>query len=204
MRLLYPDALWHMDRSHKTIYLTFDDGPIEGLTPWVLDELDKYGAKATFFCVGANIRKNKHIYDDILRRGHMVANHSMHHVKGFKTDLQEYVKDVHACEELVGGKIFRPPYGQLRRNQYKQLKEEGYQVVFWDVISYDYEKIKKELVLNNVLKHTREGSIVLFHDNVKAEKNLTYALPLFLEHFAKLGYSFKILNFNPDRDRENV
>ncbi|MEI6021134.1 MAG: polysaccharide deacetylase family protein [Bacteroidota bacterium] len=193
LKMLYPKAIWHYNRTEKTIYLSFDDGPIEGLTEWVLEELEKVSAKATFFCVGANIVKNKHIFQRIVNEGHVVANHTMHHSKGFKTNIKDYLREVHACEELLSNKIFRPPYGQLKLSQHKKLIEEGYKVVFWDVISYDYEKIRKEVVLKNVIKNTREGSIVLFHDNIKAEKNLKYALPLFLAHFTALGYRFETI-----------
>ena len=193
LKLLYLQALWHGNRNEKIIYLTFDDGPIEGLTPWILSTLAAYKAKATFFCVGANVQKNKHIYDQILAEGHAVGNHTMHHVKGFKTEPNEYMAEVAACDQLMESKLFRPPYGQLKLAQYHKLMEAGYKVVFWDVISYDYEKIKKEVVLKNVIKHTREGSIVLFHDNIKAEKNVKYALPLFLAHFKNLGFSFDVI-----------
>ncbi len=193
LKMLYPNAIWHYNRTEKIIYLSFDDGPIEGLTEWVLDELDKVKAKATFFCVGANIVKNKNILQRILLDGHAVANHTMYHSKGFKSENQDYFREVNECQALLPNKIFRPPYGQLKRSQYKHLIEEGYKVVFWDVISYDYEKIKPEVVLNNVIKNTREGSVVLFHDNVKAEKNLKYALPLFLAHFTDLGYKFDLI-----------
>lgn len=193
LKLIYPKAIWKINTSEKIIYLTFDDGPIAGLTEWVLDELKKYNAKATFFCVGANILKNPSIFERILREGHKVANHTMFHPKGFKTKNLDYLKEVNQCKELVKNNLFRPPYGQLKRSQYKDLIEKGFKIIFWDVISYDYEKINEKACLNNVLQHTKSGSIVLFHDNYKAEKNLRYSLPLYLKHFAHLQYKFNVI-----------
>jgi len=193
MRSLYPQALWKVNTNEKALYLTFDDGPIPGLTEWVLDELKNYNARATFFCVGDNILKHRSIFERIKAERHVVANHTMHHVKGFKNSVQSYLTEVESCRDLVSNNLFRPPYGQLKRSQYKILKEKGYKVVFWDVISYDYEKITEEQCLKNVLGNSGPGSIVLFHDNVKAEKNLRYTLPLFLKHFANLQFEFKPL-----------
>lgn len=192
-RKLYPKAIWKIPTEEKEIYLTFDDGPIPGLTDWVLDELNNYNAKATFFCVGANILKNKSVFDRIVNEGHTIANHTMHHVKGFKNNVADYISEVDACETITASNLFRPPYGQLRRSQYKALLNKGYKIVLWDVISYDYENINPEKCLMNVLNHTTKGSIVLFHDNIKAEKNLRFVLPLFLKHFANLHYKFKAL-----------
>jgi peptidoglycan/xylan/chitin deacetylase (PgdA/CDA1 family) len=193
LRKIYPQAIWRVPEKEKVIYLTFDDGPIPSLTEWVLDELKKYNAKATFFCVGANILKHKSIFERITAEQHAVGNHTMHHVKGFKNNVKDYMDEVNACGNLTGNSMFRPPYGQLKRSQYKALRDRGYKIVFWDVISYDYEKIHEEVCLRNVLDNCKNGSIVLFHDNIKAEKNLRYALPLFLKHFANLQFKFKAL-----------
>lgn len=182
-----------MGRDEKTIYLTFDDGPIPELTEWVLQQLSSFNAKATFFCVGANVVKYPHIFESIKNDGHLVANHSMNHIKGFKTHVSDYLKEVEACESLIGTSFFRPPYGQLKRGQYKALVERNYKIVMWDVISYDYEKISENNCLNNVINNSKNGSVVLFHDSVKAEKNMRYALPLFLKHFSDLEYNFKSL-----------
>ena len=173
------------------IYLTFDDGPIPGLTEWVLDELKLYNAKATFFCVGDNVHRNNGIFHRVKSEGHTVANHTMYHLKGFQNTTKDYLVEVEACEQLTQSRLFRPPYGQLKRSQYRALIEAGYHIVFWDVISYDYEKIPEQECLKNVMDHTRNGSIVLFHDNKKAEKNLKYALPVFLKHFSEQGYEFR-------------
>lgn len=193
MRKIYPHATWKVNTSEKILYLTFDDGPIPGLTEWVLDELKKFNAQATFFCVGENILKHPHIFERIKSEKHKVANHTMKHVKGFHTKVSDYITEVEQCEKIVQGGMFRPPYGQLKRSQYRALREKGYKIVLWDVISYDYEKIKPETCLKNAVKNTGTGSIILFHDNVKAEKNLRYTLPLFLKHFANLHFQFKAL-----------
>ncbi len=193
LKKLYPKAVWKINTTEKIIYLTFDDGPIPDLTEWVLDELNKYNAKATFFCVGANILRHETIFKRILNEGHQVANHTMFHSKGFKHSVKEYLSEINDCKQLVKNNLFRPPYGQLKRSQYKALINNKYKIVFWDVISYDYEKINAEQCAKNVISNTKNGSIVLFHDNIKAEKNMKYALPLFLKHFANLQYQFKTL-----------
>ena len=193
LKKLYPKAVWKINTIEKVIYLTFDDGPIPELTEWVLDELNKYCAKATFFCVGANILKNPTVFNRIKIEGHQVANHTMLHSKGFKKTVKEYTSEVDECKELIQNNLFRPPYGQLKRSQYKALINNKYKIIFWDVISYDYEKITSEQCAKNVISHAKNGSIVLFHDNIKAEKNLKYALPLFLKHFAHLQYQFKAI-----------
>jgi peptidoglycan/xylan/chitin deacetylase (PgdA/CDA1 family) len=180
-----------MERTEKSIYLTFDDGPIPHLTDWVLDQLKQFQVKATFFCVGANILKNPEIFERIKLEGHQVANHTMFHSKGFKSTVGDYVREVEDCKKLVQNNLFRPPYGQLKPSQYRALKDKGYKIILWDVISYDFEKISELQVAQTVLKNTKNGSIVLFHDNIKAEKNIKYALPLFLDHFLKEGFSFK-------------
>ena len=193
LKLIYPKAIWKINTSEKIIYLTFDDGPIPGLTEWVLDELKKHNAKATFFCVGANIVKNRAIFERILNEGHKVANHTMFHPKGFKTKNIAYLKEVDDCEKFTKNNLFRPPYGQLKRSQYKVLLNKNYKIVFWDVISYDYEKISEKACAKNAIYNTKPGSIVLFHDNYKAEKNLRYSLPLYLKHFAHLQYKFNVI-----------
>lgn len=193
LKKLYPKAVWNLDRNEKTIYLTFDDGPIPGLTEWVLSQLSIYNAKATFFCVGANILKHNAVFERVKQEGHLIANHTMFHLKGFKNNVPDYMREVEDCEKLTGTKFFRPPYGQLKRSQYKALLEKNYKIIFWDVISYDYENIPQEECLKNVISNTSHGSVVLFHDSLKAEKNMKYALPVFLKHFSELGYAFKTL-----------
>jgi peptidoglycan-N-acetylglucosamine deacetylase len=193
LRRIYPKAIWNFARNRKDIYLTFDDGPIPGLTEWVLDELKRFDAKATFFCVGDNIRKYPSVFKRILDEGHRAANHTMQHPRGFRRNVSTYIKEVDDCRALVNNHLFRPPYGQMSPGQYRALVRKGYRIILWDVISYDYENISPEACSRNVMRHTRAGSIVLFHDNPKAEKNLRHVLPLFLEHFSTRGFSFRTI-----------
>ncbi len=193
LQRLYPRALWRFSSREKILYLTFDDGPVP-LTTWVLDQLRLHEIKATFFCVGENILKHPEIFDRIKSEGHLVANHTMHHVKGFKLTTRDYLAEVEACEKITGSKYFRPPYGQLRLSQYRALIRREFKIVMWDVISYDYEKISPQQCLANVTRHAREGSVILFHDNIKAEANLKAVLPKVLQHYSQEGFKFKTLN----------
>ncbi len=193
LRRYYKKSVWRMETDAPVIYLTFDDGPVEELTPWVLDILMHYGVKATFFCVGENIERNRHIYKRILEEGHQVGNHTYNHIKGWKTHTPDYLANVEKCEGLVNTKLFRPPYGRIKKSQFKKLVQE-YKVIFWDVLTYDYDKlVSPETCLDNSIRYTRPGSIIVFHDNVKAQKNLKFALPQYIEHFLKLNYKFAIL-----------
>ena len=193
LRLLYPKAVWKIETPFPVLYLTFDDGPIPGLTEWVLDTLKHYEIKATFFCVGENITKNQSVFNRIVKEGHSVGNHTFNHIKGFKTRTADYLENTDKCELLTNSKLFRPPYGQLKKSQYRNLLLKGYRIIMWDVISYDYEKIKPETCLKNVTKNVKNGSIILFHDNIKAEDKIKYTLPKTIEHFLKLNYKFAAL-----------
>jgi peptidoglycan/xylan/chitin deacetylase (PgdA/CDA1 family) len=193
LKLLYPKAVWKIETTSPTLYLTFDDGPIPDLTEWVLDTLKKYNIKATFFCVGDNITKNKPIFERILKEGHTVGNHTYNHVKGFKTKTADYLSNTDKCELLTKTKLFRPPYGQLKKSQYRSLLSNGYKIIMWDVISYDYEKITPERCFRNATETVKNGSIILFHDNIKATEKIKYALPRTIEHFLKLNYKFAAL-----------
>ncbi len=195
IKKFYSKAIWNIPTSEKEIYLTFDDGPIPGLTEWVLDTLKHYDAKATFFCVGENILKHPQIFKRILQERHQVANHTQNHIKGFNTNLEDYLANTEQCEALTKSKIFRPPYGQLRKSQYRKLLQNGYKIILWDVISYDYEKISQEQCFKNVSKNIKKGSVVLFHDNYKAENNVKFALTETLRKYSELGYVFKALRF---------
>lgn len=190
LRGLYKEAVWRMDKNEPTLYLTFDDGPIPDLTPWVLDTLKKYQIKATFFCVGDNIRKHPDIYERILQEGHSTGNHTFHHVKGWKTKTQDYLANTENCQKYMSENLFRPPYGRMKKMQYRELKKK-YKIILWDVLSYDYDRlISPEKCLKNVIKYTRNGSIILFHDNLKAEENVKFALPKYIEHCFNLNYKF--------------
>lgn len=194
-RLLYNKALWRIKvPEKKTIYLTFDDGPIPEITPWVLDLLDKYSIKATFFCVGDNVRKYPEIYEDIVSREHKTGNHTFNHLQGWKHTDKYFLENAREATKLIDSHLFRPPHGHMRLSQTQRLINAGYRVVMWDVVTRDYSRFQTpNQVLENVKKYTRDGSIIVFHDSLKAEKNIRYALPLALEWLIKQGYKFELL-----------
>lgn len=194
--LVFNKYLWHNSREKKKIYLTFDDGPVPGVTEFVLTQLEKFEAKATFFCVGDNIRKHPEVFQQILVKGHKVGNHTYNHLNGRKNPEDKYLQNVEECEKWIGNhsqKLFRPPYGRMTRFESQELLKK-YTIVMWDVLTADFsKKLSAEKCLSNSIKATRNGSIVLFHDSYKAEKNMTYALPRFLEHFSAQGFTFESL-----------
>lgn len=191
LKWLYPSLIWNKSRKDKTIYLTFDDGPVPVVTPFVLNTLKKFDAIATFFCVGDNVQKHPEIYKQVLQDGHSVGNHTFNHIKGWKTRNAEYILNVEKCRELVDSKLFRPPYGRGTRSQYTILNTQ-YSIIMWDVLSCDFdERLQPEKCLKKVIQNTRNGSVVVFHDSLKAFPRLEYALPLALEYWHKKGYSFK-------------
>jgi peptidoglycan/xylan/chitin deacetylase (PgdA/CDA1 family) len=191
VRKLYKSGIWRMPEYEKKIYLTFDDGPIPDVTEWVLDYLKSYSIKATFFCVGDNIIKHPQIFNRLLAEGHSVGNHTFNHLKGFYTNNTIYFENVAKCNELLAdNKLFRPPYGQLKFSQIRKLSK-SYKIILWDVLSYDYSSaISPEKCLKNVIENTRPGSIIVFHDSIKAKENLIYALPRVIEHLSDKGYTF--------------
>lgn len=194
-RLLYNKALWRIKvPEKKTIYLTFDDGPIPEITPWVLDLLDKYKIKATFFCVGDNVRKYPELYNEILSRGHTTGNHTFNHLQGWKHTDKYFLENAQKATQLIDSHLFRPPHGHMRLSQTQKLINAGYRVIMWDVVTRDYSRFQNpDQVLENVKKYTRDGSIIVFHDSLKAEKNLLYALPAALEWLIEQKYTFAVL-----------
>ena len=194
---LYADKLlskfmWRVE-GVKNIHLTFDDGPTPDITIKVLDILDKFQVKASFFCVGRNVDKFNHIHAEILKRGHVIGNHSYSHLNGWKTKYSEYVDDVKLASIHIKSNLFRPPYGKIKPKQLKQLSND-FKIVMWDVLSGDYSpNIDKETCLNNVVSKAKEGSIIVFHDSVKASVNLLYTLPRAIEYFLGKGYKFDVL-----------
>ncbi len=183
---LYPERIWAFSRKENAVYLTFDDGPIPAVTPWVLDELKKHNAKATFFCIGENVKKYPALFERIIAEGHAVGNHTHNHLNGWKTNTSTYVANTLLAEKVINSKLFRPPYGKITSKQAKTLQQKGFKIVMWDVISYDYNtSISEEKCLQNVLKNIKPGSIVVFHDSLKAEKNLRYVLPKVLEFISE-------------------
>ena len=204
MRAMYPDFLWRVKTDKKVIYLTFDDGPIPEITEFVLETLENYKAKATFFCIGNNIEKYSNIFQQVANQGHTVGNHTYNHLKGWNTGTETYIENFKKCnDEIYSQQLtthnsqlithFRPPYGRIKKSQAQEIMK-THQIIMWDVLSGDYDQnIKKETVLKKSIQYSEAGSIVLFHDSIKASKNMMYALPRFLEHFSNQGFTFKKL-----------
>ena len=192
VRNLFPKALWRMNPNEKAVYLTFDDGPIPVVTPWVVELLGHYDIKATFFMVGDNVRKHPKEYKLVVDAGHRVGNHTFNHLKGLFTDTREYLANVEKADAMIHSNLFRPPHGMLRRSQYKELSKR-YQFVMWDLVTRDYSKrLNGEEVLAIVKRLVRNGSIITFHDSLRSEENLKYALPRAIEWLQGQGYSFKV------------
>ncbi|HEY0895105.1 MAG TPA: polysaccharide deacetylase family protein [Sphingobacteriaceae bacterium] len=193
LRWLYPSLIWRRSGAEKCIYLTFDDGPIPVVTPFVLETLKKFEARATFFCIGDNVTKHPEIYQQVLAAGHSVGNHTFNHLRGWGTPLEEYVDNVQKCAAVVPSRLFRPPHGRATRAQHSVLHTQ-YSIVMWDVLSGDFDvNITPEKCLKNVLENTAAGSIVVFHDSLKAFDRLQFALPRALEYWSARGYAFKPL-----------
>lgn len=190
-RLLFPEAIWRIKhKGRKVVYLTFDDGPIPQVTPWVLDLLDAHGIKATFFLVGDNVRRSPRLFEEIKRRGHSWGNHTMHHLQGMKVRTLRYMRDLTEADRLIGSSLFRPPHGLLRWSQAAGIKDH-YNIVMYDLVTRDYsKKLNPEQVLENVKRYTRNGSIIVFHDSLKAERNLREALPQAIRWLKEQGYEF--------------
>jgi peptidoglycan/xylan/chitin deacetylase (PgdA/CDA1 family) len=193
LQALFPGLTWKVTSEQKEIFLTFDDGPIPEVTPWVLDTLEGYHAKATFFCVGDNVRKYPEIYKQVVEAGHSVGNHTLNHLSGWATENISYFHNIRHCARMVQSGLFRPPYGKLKPSQI-QFLQRHYQIIMWDVLSGDFDnEIQPEECFQNVIQNTGPGSIVVFHDSLKAETNLRYTLPLVLKYFKEEGYSFVAL-----------
>lgn len=196
---LFPFWVWDIRTKQKEIFLTFDDGPIPEVTEFVLEQLSFYNAKATFFCVGENILKYPTIFQKVIGKGHAIGNHTQTHLKGWNTNLDAYLEDYKACDIAIKRflnydcNIFRPPYGRITPAQSKAILT-SHRIIMWSVLSNDYDqKYDEKLCLKNTIAATKSGSIVLFHDSIKARNNLYFVLPKFLKHFSDLGYSFKAL-----------
>lgn len=191
IRWIYPRATWRMSRKIHAVYLTFDDGPIPESTPFILDTLAEYEAKATFFMVGDNVRKYPELYRRIVEAGHQVGNHTYNHWGGMRHSAREYGKNADKANELIHSHLFRPPHGWMRWPQYLWLKSK-YRIVMWDLVTRDYSRlVSAEDVLNNVIRYTRNGSIITFHDSLKSIDKLHYALPRALAWIKEQGFEFK-------------
>ena len=192
LRRLFPDLVWTIPGSEKILYLTFDDGPTPGITDWTLDVLKEYNAKATFFCVGEQVKSHPELYKRILNENHRIGNHSYNHLKGWKTSSSVYLENVKKASEYINSSLFRPPYGQITPNQIEIISNAGYKIVMWSILSVDWDqKISKEKCADNVIEKASTGDIVVFHDSVKAHKNMSFALPAILEKFSNDGFEFK-------------
>ncbi len=200
LRYLFPEYIWRKSGEGKIIYLTFDDGPVPEVTEFVLQQLAIYQAKATFFCVGENISRYPEITQSIVKQGHCLANHTYNHLRGWDTESDTYVQNIALCQQQIEKwqpkreiKLFRPPYGRIRGKQFKEIKS-AYRVIMWDILTYDFDNnLSPEISLKRILKQTTAGSVVVFHDSVKAFPSLQYLLPQFLRYFSDLGYRFNTL-----------
>lgn len=190
---LLPSLQWRMPlKRDKTLYLTFDDGPIPEITPWVLEQLALHNAKATFFCVGDNIRKHPDIFEQVKAAGHSIGNHTYHHLHGWKIAVENYLKDVADCQVLTKTNLFRPPYGELTPKIAKALQKLGYTIVLWEVTTWDFEpKLSAATCTQKIISTATDGSIILLHDNLKSWDRLKETLPTILAHYTKLGFSFE-------------
>ncbi|HJH61377.1 MAG TPA: polysaccharide deacetylase family protein [Bacteroidetes bacterium] len=194
IRLFYPSFIWYMPSGEKKIYLTFDDGPTPDITSKVLEILRKYNAKATFFCLGNNIKKYPQLFEAIKADGHSIGIHTFHHENGWKTKTADYVASVDAANAMAETVLFRPPHGRMRPRQIRLLRKK-YKIVAWSLISYDWDKtLTPEECFKNIIKKTHDGSIIVFHDSIKACDNMLYTLPKVLQHFHDKGFTFNSLS----------
>lgn len=199
LKKLYPSYVWDIRTEEKDMYLSFDDGPHETITPFVLDELSKHGASASFFCIGSNVEKHPAVVARILAEGHTIGNHTHTHLNGWKTESTRYLADIRNAAAVNDSPLFRPPYGRILRSQARRvpgaLGRKDARIVMWDVLSGDFDvHLSREQCLKNVTRHANKGSIIVFHDSEKAFPLLSYALPRVLEYFSEKGYRFKNLS----------
>ena len=189
----YPKLVWSIPNKENKIYLTFDDGPTPEVTEWTLKILKRHNIKATFFCIGNNIEKHPAIFEQIKKDGHRVANHTQEHNNGWNTKNEVYYESISKCQQLTQTTLFRPPYGRIRKSQAKIIERE-YKIMMWSVLSGDFDKkTTPEKCLKNVTKHTKSGSIIVFHDSVKAFEKLQYALPKAIEYLLEKGFVFDVI-----------
>lgn len=202
VKWIFPKYVWDIPNKENKVFLTFDDGPTPEITEWTLEQLNRFDAKATFFCIGDNIEKYPKIFQKIIREGHAIGNHTFNHLKGWETENERYFENVKNCDisiqkQNTETRLFRPPYGKIKPSQSKVLRKSGYKIIMWDVISFDFDtSISKEECLENVLKNVRSGSVIVFHDSVKAEQNLKYVLPKTLEFLKEKGFTCEKIDSN--------
>ncbi|SDD54335.1 polysaccharide deacetylase family protein [Niabella drilacis] len=198
LKKIYPHYIWDLPASKKKIFLTFDDGPHPVATPFVLEQLRSWGAKASFFCVGKNVVAEKELYETLQKEGHAIGNHTHNHLNGWKTDTRLYLENVQQAAGHIDSGLFRPPYGRIRKEQGRLLTRGAlgriFRIVMWDVLSGDFDRsLSPERCLQYVLKNTRSGSVIVFHDSEKAFKNMSFALPGVLQYFSERGFTFEAL-----------
>jgi len=196
LKWYYPSLLWNKSRTEKVIYLTFDDGPIPNVTDFVLKTLKAFNAKATFFCIGDNIVKHPEVFERVKNDGHVIGNHTFNHLKGWKTDDETYLQNTLKCQKLTQSHLFRPPYGRIKKSQISNLKSQisNIDIIMWDVLSGDFDiNLSPEKCYQNVIKHTENGSIIVFHDSLKAFDRLSHTLPKALAYFTEKGFTFSTL-----------
>ncbi len=199
LKKFYPECIWNINTDEKILYLTFDDGPHPQATPYVLEQLKKYNARATFFCIGKNAKEYFDVYKQMLSDGHKPGNHTYNHLNGWKTRDKEYLEDITKTTKIIDSNLFRPPYGKITKFQLKALRSEklNLKTIMWDVLSGDFDtSIKPENCYLNVINNAKSGSIVVFHDSVKALPNLQFTLPKVLEYFSEKGFQFKIISLD--------
>lgn len=193
LKAIYPSLTWKIPAVDKVVYLTFDDGPTPEITPWVMEQLEKYQAMATFFLIGKNVDEQPEIYQQLKEAGHSIGNHTYNHYNGWKHSTEGYLNNVNACQNLLSTKLFRPPYGRISRKQIKALRDD-FNIIMWDIIVGDFDQnIDGEECFQNVAKHVRPGSIIVFHDSVKAWPRLKEALPKTLEYLKEKGFRMEAL-----------
>jgi peptidoglycan/xylan/chitin deacetylase (PgdA/CDA1 family) len=193
LQSLLPQCFWSLPNRQNKIYLTFDDGPTPEVLPFILKTLDTYKVPATFFCVGENMQNHPDLVKEILNRNHAIGNHTYNHISGWRTKNVTYFENVEACNKVYKTKLFRPPYGRLRASQANELRRK-YKIIMWDVLSYDYDKkVLPQTCFRNVIDATKSGSVIVFHDNTKALKNLEYALPRSIDFLLKKDFVFDVI-----------
>ena len=193
IRKFFSSLTWNFEckENAKNVFITFDDGPTSDITYWILDTLDRYDAKATFFCLGKNVEQYNQQYQEMVKRGHIVGNHTYSHMRGWSVSTADYLEDIDLANDTIGSNLFRPPYGRITIQQINRVSER-YNIIMWDVLSMDYSNlISPKKCLRNVIDNIRGGSIVVFHDSAKSEENMKYVLPLMLEYLKDNGYSCK-------------
>jgi peptidoglycan/xylan/chitin deacetylase (PgdA/CDA1 family) len=193
--ILFPRWKWRENKGEKAVYLTFDDGPHPEITPWAIQKLAEYEAKATFFCVGENAEKYPDIIKLIEENGHKTGNHTHNHLKGWENADADYINNVKKATVQLPGSLFRPPYGRIKPSQAKKLRNQGFEIVMWSLLSCDYDpKLNRKKSLKKLMTHSQNGSIVVFHDSEKAFENLKFLLPAYLEFLKNKGFEMKVLS----------